>query len=113
MNNYNSNEANERLFYIACAKAQLDAVKYLYEKNHTNLSLEHALIVASEHGHLEVVKYLIKQGADIHTCNLSPLFWAWRHEHFNVVEFLIEKINDKEKIKTFLKQNQFLNTNNF
>ena len=50
------------------------------------------IVWTSKNGHLEVVKYLVKKGAYIHTKNLSG-------HHLEVVQFLVEKGADINKIK--------------
>ena len=50
-----------------------------------------ALKSASEHGNLEVVKYLVEQGADIHEEDDMVLQLASENGHRKVVEYLIEK----------------------
>jgi hypothetical protein len=42
-------------------------------------------------GHLEVVKYLVKGGADIHTNNDEPLRCASEGDHSDVVLFLVSR----------------------
>ena len=48
------------------------------------------LIENSKKGNLEVVKYLIESGADIHVDNDANLRWASNNGHLEVVKFLIE-----------------------
>jgi len=43
---------------------------------------------AVREGHLEVVKYLIGQGADIHVWNDYALRWAEKYSHSDVVKYL-------------------------
>ena len=45
----------------------------------------------AENGHLEVVKYLVENGADIHANNDHALRWSARFGHLEVVKYLIEK----------------------
>lgn len=49
-----------------------------------------ALVESAENGHLEVVKFLVHQGADIHICNECAFRWSALSGHLEVVEFLIE-----------------------
>jgi len=49
-----------------------------------------ALLIASKNGHLDIVKYLIKNGADIHTEDDFALILAKEFGYLNVVEYLIE-----------------------
>jgi len=49
------------------------------------------LLWASENNHLEIVKYVIEKGADIHAENDSALCRASYHDHLEIVKLLIEK----------------------
>jgi ankyrin repeat protein len=48
------------------------------------------LIEAAKNGHLEVVQFLIRNGADIHADNDLAIRHAARNEHLDVVRYLIE-----------------------
>ncbi len=45
---------------------------------------------ASESGHLETVKYLVKIGSDIHVYGDFPLRIACKNGHFELVKYLVE-----------------------
>ncbi|MCK5221816.1 MAG: ankyrin repeat domain-containing protein, partial [Candidatus Aminicenantes bacterium] len=66
-------------------KTQLEA------KNHRGRSLIH---IASSKGHLDIVKFLVKKGADVNLEEeshlLRPLNFASRYGHFEVVKFLLD-----------------------
>jgi len=47
-------------------------------------------IETAKNGHLEVVQFLIKSRADIHTDNDYALRWAAQNGHLEVVQFLIK-----------------------
>ena len=49
------------------------------------------LVLASEEGCLETVKFFVRRGADIHTNNDSALRWASINGHLDVVKFLVQK----------------------
>ena len=69
----------------------LDIVKYLID-NGANLHDENdcALRFSAEHGHLSIVKYLIENGADIHANDDYALKLSAQCGYLNVVEYLIE-----------------------
>jgi len=46
---------------------------------------------ASYEGHLNVVKYLVSKGADIHAGDDESLRWASYEGHLNVVKYLVSK----------------------
>ena len=56
---------------------------------HTNNDL--ALLLATEEGHLEVVKFLVENGANIHADNYGALRVASQNGHLEVVKFLVER----------------------
>ena len=45
---------------------------------------------AAEYGHLEIVKYLVKHGADIHTQNDYALRYATEKGYLDIVKYLVE-----------------------
>ncbi len=53
-------------------------------------SKNHALRSASKNGHLQIVKYLGEQGADLYSKDDYALRWASINGHFPVVKFLVE-----------------------
>jgi ankyrin repeat protein len=50
-------------------------------------TLEQMLFTACELGHLDVVKYLVEKGADIHASADHALRWAAGSGHLDVVEY--------------------------
>lgn len=69
---------------IECAKkGSLNEIKNLIGKGANDLDL--ALQMSAVHGHLDVMKFLVANGANINICkDLS-------YEHKNIVEFLVAK----------------------
>jgi len=60
------------------------------------------LIIASYYGHIEIVKYLVKQGADINytTKILENAFsYAVSHGHINVVKYFVKQGTDVNMYK--------------
>jgi len=88
----NAQELSRALFVASCY-GRLKVVMFLidnfeYDKGDVNGSL----IGASYSGQLNIVKYLVMKGADIH-CKIhgqSPLDEAASQRHFNIVRFLLE-----------------------
>jgi ankyrin repeat protein len=79
------------MLVVACAFGHLEVVKYLM-KNGSDIHSgnNEALIVASEYGYVEIVKYLIKNGADIHAQREYALRTASEYGYLEVVKFLVE-----------------------
>ena len=77
---------------IASQIGNLDAVKYLVEQGvNIHVNDDDAVAIASLGGHLDVVKYLVEHGADIHIEDEYALRWASRNGHLDVVKYLVEQ----------------------
>lgn len=73
----------------------LSGVKYVtkYFLKHQNISLDKNLLlnIAVINGHLDIVKYLIENGANVNNPGVIPtLSYASNHGHLNIVKYLIE-----------------------
>jgi ankyrin repeat protein len=80
------------LLLNASIKGSLELVKYALEQGaNIHFNNDEALRWASEKGHLEVVKYLVEQGANIHAENDIALRHASSDGYFEVVKYLVEK----------------------
>lgn len=80
---------------MGCLYGHLDLVKYfIYGEVSRNIK-SHGLCLAAEHGQLEIVKYLIQEGANV---NYDYDFGKWsyslekaaRYGHFEIVKYLVE-----------------------
>ena len=70
----------------------LDIIKYLVEQGATiNNTGDYPLSYASLHGKLDIVKYLVEHGADIHAKNNEALKYATEERHQDVIHYLISK----------------------
>ena len=91
--------------YDAAKKGGLKRVKQLLEqgvdKNQVGGHFGHtSLCIAGENNHLDVVRYLVEQGADIEKAdrdNQTPLIWASYYGHLEVVRYLLEQGADRDK----------------
>jgi len=73
----------------AAKNGHLDVVKHLVENGaDVHAAGDEALGWAAESGHLDVVKYLIENGADVHADDDYVLGWASRNGHLDVVKYL-------------------------
>lgn len=54
--------------------------------------LDNDLIEAAKNGHLEVVKYLVENGANIHADDDCALRWAVDYGHINIEQYLLDRI---------------------
>ena len=62
----------------------------LMQERGANVDEDEALSLACENGHLNVVKYLVENGANIHVGIERPLRSACREGHLKVVKYLVE-----------------------
>jgi ankyrin repeat protein len=76
--------------FIATRDGDLDIIKYLLEQG-LDIHAEHdaALFVASKYGHLPVVEYLIRRGANVTADNDKALVAAIYGNHLDVVKYLL------------------------
>lgn len=82
----------ERVLSNACFNGKIEIAKYLIELGTNIHSNDNApLRFSSRSGHLELVKILIKKGADIHADNNYALRWASIYNHLEIIKFLVEK----------------------
>lgn len=90
---YNLGGMNDEALNIASRRGYTTIVKYLLpivKKNKPGtfkIDLNYCLYMASYSGHIEVVKYLIEQGAN---CFESAFIIATRTGHLNIVIYLID-----------------------
>ena len=70
-------------------KRRLDLVMVATNQIQSGFNLTHSLVTACEHGYIEIVIYLIDQGADIYSNNI--FMWIIRHGHLDVIKYLIRK----------------------
>ena len=89
---------NRALIY-ASIHGKLPIVKYLVEQGaNVNHNNDLSLVYASENGHLTVVKYLVEHCANIHANNNESLRFAILKGHLSVVKYLVENGADLKSI---------------
>jgi ankyrin repeat protein len=75
----------------ASKKGHLEVVKYLLANGaNVNANSDDALRSASNRGHLEVVRYLVEHGANVNALDDDPLAEASDNGHLEVVKYLVE-----------------------
>lgn len=80
----------EKLLYEAAKRGELELVKEAIKKGvDIHKFNEITLTYASGGGHLEILKYLVALGANIHANN-QILRWASEKGHLEVVKYLVE-----------------------
>lgn len=87
---------------IATEKGFLNIVKYLYEHGVRRVD---ALPYAALEGHSEIVKYLIKNGENVHTKDDLAIIWAAMSGHLDIVIYLLDNdanpaVQNNRAIKT-------------
>ena len=76
---------------LASTNGHLKVVKYLVKQGaNVRTKDDSALGLASENGHLEVLKYLVEHGADVRANNDLPLRLASENGHLEVLKYLVE-----------------------
>jgi hypothetical protein len=68
-----------------------DTVKQIIEKGVTEQEKNEALVDAAIKGHTDMIKYLVKQGADVHYRNDAALIYTAEEGNIEAVKFLLEK----------------------
>jgi len=82
---------------------KIEIVKYLIEQGaDVRGNDDYDLIWVIERGHLDVVKYFVEQGADIHVHGEAPLKVAVYNGHLDIVKYLVEQGADVPKISSWL-----------
>ncbi|MDH3784845.1 MAG: PQQ-binding-like beta-propeller repeat protein [Acidobacteriota bacterium] len=89
----------EEAFWDAARAGDLDKMKQLVTEgvdvNAPTRYQATALSFACDKGHLEVVKYLVENGADLNPKDsfyeFTPIGWASFNEHVEIIELLLEK----------------------
>ncbi len=80
----------ETLMDEAIQQKEYSLLFYVVEKGIDQRLLDIALYMLAGDGNLEMVKYLIKKGADINSNMRVPLTMAVRNGHYNLVKYLVE-----------------------
>ena len=79
---------NDTPLRLATIIGHYDIVEYLV-RHGADIDNSEALIHASAHGYLSILKYLVEQGANIHIENDAALSWACQYGQLDVVKYLV------------------------
>lgn len=89
-------EQEELLLYSAVSN--LDTLKALINSlSKENINM--ALTIAASNGYLDSFKFLLEEGADIHTHYNYAIRWSAAHGHLEIVKLILEKVADIHKMK--------------
>jgi ankyrin repeat protein len=105
--------ANNVILSEAAKKDDFDIVKYMVENYPQSIhnGNENALVSATEHGHLDIIKYLLNLGKDkrslknkqedVRNAHINPLYVAARNGNLDMVKYLVEsiQINTRDVLK--------------
>ena len=81
-------------FISACGYGQIDVIKYLVPLGvDIHTRDEEGFIWACSNGKIDVVKYLVLLGVDIHARDEKGFIWACEYGHIAVVRYLVENTN--------------------
>ena len=88
----NSQKMCNKAFECFSFLGNIELVKYFLDNGaDVHSSNDYAVRTASQKGYLEIVKYLVENGANIHADNDRAFLSAIQHGHFEVVKYLVEK----------------------
>jgi len=76
----------------ASIQGKLQIVQFCLDTGATQYQKNWALIEASQFGHLDIVQYLVKNGADIGFYNSCCVQRACKHNHLEIVKYLISNV---------------------
>lgn len=90
-----SQQYKDKLLRHSVEKGNINIAKYLIETKHADLHSWNntAIILAAKNGHVDLVKYLYEHGANINIKKNMPLKWAYKNNHWNIVSYLIVRVN--------------------
>ncbi|AYV85647.1 MAG: ankyrin repeat-containing protein [Satyrvirus sp.] len=90
--NISDNALKDYILWWACKHGYLEVAKFSVENGaNIHATTDHALWLASSNGHLEIVKLLINKGANVDADNGCALLYALKNGHEEVVKLLMEK----------------------
>jgi len=85
-------------FRLACISGDLQVIKYYIEKGvDIHINNDYPLQCASRVGDLDVVKYLVEKGANIHALDDFPLQIATDFAYYDVLKVLTKDLPKKEQ----------------
>ena len=74
----------------ACEDGDFETFKYLVESC-VDVEVDCEYInIAAEYGYINIVKYLVERGTNIHACNNYPIRYSAMNGHFEVFKYLAE-----------------------
>ncbi|GEM_PF-4565776 len=86
---------------VAIAADNLDKIKKIVTNGLSQSLLDKALWIACQEGKIDMVKYLVENGAEAKSQDCLPLFMAIACGHLDIVKYLIEKANPIEDCHFF------------
>jgi len=93
---FDENFDSQELMITAAKKGSVELLKFAIEKGaNIHAGDDFPLLMAAENGHLSTVKYLVENGANIHARDDYALRWAAENGHLSIVNFLQDAMKDK------------------
>lgn len=86
-------EYGQNYFYLACVQGRLDIMQWMFSNNNINNKIDinghhgKALIQAVVRGYMQIIKWLITNGADI-KINNEIFLYACDYGHFEIAQYL-------------------------
>lgn len=97
---YSGVNVNDTMLITPIFWGHVNVVKFLIEKCNVKIH-RRALCVAVEENKLEIVKYLIDKGANVHIDDQFPLLSAIFYGHLDIVKFLVQRGADYRHTKAY------------
>ncbi len=87
---YSGMDLTDFLCNQAINTGNVEMVRYFESNGFDVIHNENVLFNASKHGHLQLVKYLVENGANVHTENDEALIYAVQENKLEIVKYLVE-----------------------
>lgn len=82
---------NNDIFLQKVKDRQLEVIKYIITLGaNIHTNDDFPLKYSAFVGHLEIVKFLVEKGANIHNCNERALMYGAKNGHLQIVKYLVE-----------------------
>ena len=83
---------NEYPLILACSKGYLNIASYIINCHNPNLNAQSGLALkyACVYGHMNIIKLLLDNGANINEDNSSAILWSIYKYNYEITKYLIE-----------------------
>jgi ankyrin repeat protein len=97
--------------FTACEKGNIIAINELLETHKIHIDIQNGdnctlLMIACLYGHIELIRFLIKKGANLEAKDRvghTAIMYIFAHNDINIIKLFIEKGSDLEVVDSFNK----------